>query len=140
MKAFDFTWMVGRKILEVKFGEPDSWLFKFGEEAMIRVQCPWRVLIDGTIRISSDDDKQQYGLPAPIDAASEATSVIQDSAVASVQVRSGTSDLWIDFADHKRLEIIPFSRGYESWEVIDPFGNYVVAQGGGQLATWKDLF
>jgi hypothetical protein len=48
-----------------------------------------------------------------------------------VQLREGTADLIIAGA-RWRLEIIPFSSGYESWQMQDPFGNSFVAQGGGE--------
>ena len=36
----------------------------------------------------------------------------------------------------QRLEILPISSGYESWEVSAPDGTHTVAQGGGKLVSW----
>jgi hypothetical protein len=134
MDFVDFSWMVGRHI-EVSFSEP-SWFFAFGDSLTIRVDCPWRLLERGTIAVSSDDHLQQFGLPRPIDAAEHATILLTGAVVRRVEVREGTADLIVDFDGDKRLEIIPFSSGYESWQVSTPSGKSIVAQGGGQLSAW----
>ena len=126
--------MVGRHV-EVSFSEPSIWFFAFGDSLGISVECPWRLIHEGGIAVSSDDHHQQFGLPAPIDAAARATSLLGDAAVQRVEVRESTADLFIDFDDEQRLEIIPFSSGYESWQVSAPTGR-IVAQGGGQLSAW----
>lgn len=135
MNAFDFSWMVGRT-LTVQFSAPNSWWFSFEESVGISVECPWRLIEDGCISVSGDDHGQQFGLPAPIDASAAATDRLADSPVTGVEVRSGTADLLLSFEGEVRLEIIPFSSGYESWQVVGPDGKCVVAQGGGQLSSW----
>ena len=134
MNPFDFSWMIGRHV-DVSFSEPSIWFFAFGDSLGISVECPWRLIHEGGSAVSSDDHHQQFGLPAPIDAAARATSLLGDAAVQRVEVREGTADLFIDFDDEQRLEIIPFSSGYESWQVSAPTGR-IVAQGGGQLSAW----
>ena len=127
--------MVGRHV-EVSFSEPETWFVMFGDSLTISVTCPWRLLQSGSIAVSSDDHRQQFGLPAPIDAAERATTLLAGSVVKRVEVRDGTADIFIDFDRDWRLEIIPLSSGYESWEVSTPSGKFVVAQGGGQLSAW----
>jgi hypothetical protein len=135
MNPFDFSWMIGRQA-KVSFSEPASWFIMLGDSPSIRADCPWRLIHAGTIAVSGEDHLQQFGLPAPIDAAERATSVLTGLAVQRVEVREGTADLLIDFDGDCRLEIIPFSSGYESWQVFTPSGKNVVAQGGGQLSAW----
>jgi hypothetical protein len=135
MDPFDFTWMVGRRA-QVSFGEPATWFVGLGDSLSISVDCPWRLIHDGGIAVSSDDHRQQFGLPAPIDAAGRASSLLAGAVVRRVEVREGTADLFIDFDGDRRLEIIPFSSGYESWQVSTPSGKQVIAQGGGQLSAW----
>jgi hypothetical protein len=135
MNPFDFSWMVGRHV-QISFAEPETWLLMLGDSLSISVDCPWRLLHDGAIAVSSDDHRQQFGLPAPIDAAERASSLLEGVVVQRVEVRKGTADLFIDFDRDRRLEIIPFSSGYESWQVSTPSGKSVVAQGGGQLSAW----
>jgi hypothetical protein len=136
MKSFDFTWMVGRTIEQVRLNEPNQWSFSFEPGVGIGVECPWRLLQGGSVAISSEDHLQQYGLPAPLDAGSVATSLLASQAVTGVEVRVGSADLILELRGDLRLEIIPFSSGFESWGVTTPSGFHVVAQGGGQLAGW----
>ncbi len=112
------------------------WLFAFGDSFGISVECPWRLIHKGSIAVSSEDHGQQFGLPAPIDAVARAALLLVDAVVRRVEVREGAADLFIDFDGDRRLEIIPFSSGYESWQVSTPTGKVIVAQGGGQLSVW----
>lgn len=127
--------MAGRHV-EISFSEPATWLVVFGDSLRISVECPWRLIHEDGIAVSSDDHRQQFGLPAPIDAAESATSLLAGLAVQRVDLREGTADLFIHFERDWHLEIIPFSSGYESWQVSTPSGKRVVAQGGGQLSAW----
>lgn len=132
----DLSWMIGRKITGVFFHEPELWVFSFNREATISVECPWRILREGRLACSSDDHKQRFGLPAPIDAATEAMTLLSGAFVSAVQLREDSLDILISFSTDLRLEIIPISRGYESWQMSDPFGVNLVATGGGQICTW----
>lgn len=100
------------------------------------MDCPWRLLRHGSIAVSGEDHRQQFGLPAPIDAAQSATSLLASTIVQSVEVRGGTADLLIGFTGELRLDILPFSSGYESWQVSAPGGKQIIACGGGELAVW----
>lgn len=127
--------MAGRHV-QISFSEPATWFVMFGDSLSMSVECPWRLIHDGCIAVSSDDHRQQFGLPAPTDAAERATALLSGLTVQRVDVREGTADLFIYFELDLRLEIIPFSSGYESWQVLTPSGKRVVAQGGGQLSSW----
>jgi len=131
----DLSWMIGRTITEVSF--EGTWTFSFEEKGYINVECPWRILNQGCTTRSSDDHRQQYGLPAPIDAAAEATKLLSTLVINAAQLRVGTSDILIDFSGNLRLEIIPISSGYEGWQMMDPFGTEFFAQGGGQICIWE---
>ena len=133
----DLSWMVGRSVTEVTFLEPDRWSFLLGAKAWIAADCPWRIIRDGRIALSSDDHGQKFGLPAHIDATAAATALLAPASISAVQLREGTADLFIDFVGGLRLEIIPFSSGYEGWQAGDPSGEQFIAQGGGQICKWK---
>jgi Family of unknown function (DUF6188) len=137
MNSFDFSWMVNLTIQKVQFNEPAQWSFSFAPSIGIGAECPWRLLQDGRVAISSEDHLQQYGLPAPLDAAVVASSLLDSHPVTRVEVRDGTADLVIDFSGGIRLEIIPISSGYESWSVTTPSGFQVIAQGGGHLSGYQ---
>ena len=137
MSTFDFKWMVGRTIGQVTLTGPGYWVFQFATGGVISVECHWRILDQGHIAVSNDDHEQQFGLPEPIDAAEVASELLRPISVTDVEVREGTADLLISFTENKQLQIIPFSSGYESWQLRDPFETCIVAQGGGQLSSWK---
>jgi len=89
------------------------------------------------VACSAEDHGQRFGLPAPVDTVADATRLLSPNAVTAVHLREGSADIVIEVSLHLRLEIIPFSRGYESWQLSDPFGTSYVAQGGGQICSWK---
>ena len=136
MDSFDFSYIVGRVITDVKHIEPSQWSFTVGLSLSVGVECPWRILDAGRIAISSEDHLQQYGLPDRLDAASIAANLLASRPITRVEVRESTADLLLEFEGHLSLEVIPFSTGYESWNIFGPSGFHVVAQGGGQLCIW----
>jgi hypothetical protein len=133
MGSFDISSMVGRFITSVQLIQPSHWSFTVEPSLGIGVECPWRILNDGRIAISSEDHSQQYGLPSPLNAAAIATNLLASSQITHIEVREGAADLIIEFGGSLRLEVIPFSSGYESWNIFGPSGFHVIAQGGGQL-------
>ena len=112
------------------------WMFALGDSCAIGVECPWRVIEAGRIGASSEDHGQRYGLEANVDAGALATSVLGGLAITRVEVGDGTADLVLHLGASHRVEVLPFSSGYESWSVSGPEGTRVVAQGGGDLCTW----
>jgi len=132
----DFSWMIGRSIAEVSILGPTVWRFAFGSGEAISVECLWRIVRNGRVVRCSGDHGQQFGLPAPVDAAVEATALLSASPIVAMQLRDATADLSLDFGTELRLEIIPDSSGYESWQVYGPAGACFVAQGGGQICKW----
>ena len=135
--AADFSWMIGRRVVQVSYTEPVLWFFSLGDSAGIQVECPWRLLDHGRIAVSGDDHGQQFGLPQPIDAATSAARSLVGRAILRAEVREGTADLLISFEEGLCLDIVPFSSGHESWQVTNPAGGSVIAQGGGQLSGWS---
>ena len=133
----DFKWIIGQKVSKVSFREPESWDFQFQDGGILSVECPWRILKDGHIAVSHDDHMQQFGLPKPVDAGHVASEMLTSDRIVDIQVREGTADLVISFDQNKQLQVLPFSSGYESWQVNDPYGNRVIAQGGGRLVILK---
>ena len=107
-----------------------------GPSLSVGVECPWRILDAGRIAISSEDHLQQYGLSARLDAASIATNLLALRPITRVEIRESNADLLLEFEGRLRLEVIPFSTGYESWNIFGRSGFYVVAQSGGQLCIW----
>jgi len=131
----DLSWIRGRTVRDVAWSDPLPWEFFFDDGTRLMVFTPWRILRDGRIAISCDDHAQQYGLPAPVDAVARARELLSGS-VLEVAVQEGTLDLRVTFSTGALLEIIPFSSGYESWQITSPGRRAVVATGGG-IATFE---
>jgi hypothetical protein len=129
----DLSWVVGRTVSEVRLRQPGQWCFLLGAKEWVTAECPWRILRGGRITLSSDDHAQTFGSPVRIDAAGAATALLASARITAVEVRAGAADLVIDFAGDLRLEVIPLSSGYESWQLGDPVGDTLVAQGGGNI-------
>ena len=136
-EGIDLSWMIGRRIIGVSFYEPEAWDFIFDPKCGIGVECLWRIVEDGKVVLTSEDRGHQFGLPAPVDASAKATTLLSEQSITAVQLREATTDIVIELTGGLRLEIIPTSSGYESWQLRDPFGFSYVAQGGGQICRWK---
>ncbi len=124
-------WMVGRSIEGVTL-EPSFWVFHLAESAYICVECPWRIVSEGSIVVSGDDHNKAIGYTRPIDAARTATTILHGEVIEHVRVDEDTSDLRLVFRNGKRLEITPMSSIFESWSLRDPFGNETYVLGGGK--------
>jgi hypothetical protein len=128
----ELAWLVGHRFLSLTRREYD-WVVAFDKNANIVVTCLWRLLESGRIRFTSEDDGQQFGLPAPVDAATEVNRRLAGAAVVGVGLRQGLLDLELQFGTEYTLQIIPDSSGYEAWNVVS--GNrQFIAVGGGELA------
>ena len=131
---FHLPWLFGQCLRQVEPPEFDRWVFTFANGGSIVVECPWRLLHDGSIVISSADHGHKYGLPQPLNAASEISRLLADQRIEAVAVDGGTADLHITFASQYELQILPLSIGYEAWQSFSPDGYQGIAQGGGQLS------
>jgi hypothetical protein len=81
----------------------------------------WRVIKDGRASISSVDHKQQYGLPAPIDAVEALTKDLQGQLITDAQHDKETGDLLLWFTNNIKCQILNLT-GYEIWEINFPDG------------------
>jgi hypothetical protein len=137
MNEYHLPWLLRDTVLSVEAGEFQRWSFNFRRGGSIIVECPWRLLHDGLIVVSSADHGQQFGLPAPINAAAAVSECLATKAVTAINIAGGTADLTIHFGSTDKLEIIALSSGYEAWQSISPSGFQVIAQGQGQLSGFK---
>jgi hypothetical protein len=126
----DVSWMVGRTFTEITLGRYGDCSFRFGEGALIVVDCPWRIVLAGQIVLTSADHGHMYGfMTSPIDAEAQCKSLLQGLTIQSVEVREDTLDMVIRFASGARLEVLPLSSGGENWVVWAPNGDRTIAQG-----------
>ena len=83
-------------------------------------------------------DRERYvNCASPIDAAVTCRTMLGGAVIQMAEVRAGTRDIIIDFESGDRLEIIPLSSGFESWQIAAPGGTITIAQGGGNLVAWR---
>ena len=146
----DLNWLAAHRFQEA-LRDDYSWTFVFDGEVRVNVGCLWRLLEEGSICTTSQDDGHKFGRLAAVDAALEVNQRLAAStssrqagstssplggvAVTSVVLRDGTLDLAFHFATGHVLQLIPESSGYEAWSVDSPTGQFVAA-GGGNLATY----
>jgi hypothetical protein len=129
--------LVGRSLARTELGERD-WLFHFANGDILRVVCPWRILLDGRIALGDCDHAQKFGLPEPVDGPKESDRLLRDKKITRVSLRDDTGDLAIAFDGQATLEVLNTSGGYEGWQFASETGLHVVATGGGELALWTN--
>ncbi len=129
------AWLAEHRFKSITRRECD-WVLAFDRDASIVIACLWRLLEDGRVRVTSEDQGHKFGLPTPVDAAVEVQSRLAESIVSEVELRDGTLDVRIHFATDHIFEILPNSSGYEAWEALDAT-NLFIAVGGGDLTSFR---
>ena len=122
-----FDWLIGQRCTSVERSE-QTYSFVFGD-SRLNVHSLWRISDATNILVTSEDDAQRFGLPAPIDARQRAQELLRDLEVRSVTVDVQKGDLTIAFAQ-SRLEVINDSSGYEPWTIHAPKMDIIAASGG----------
>lgn len=82
-------WLKGCRFQQLHRREND-WVLSFEGNAHLVITCLWRLLEQGKIRRTSEDDGQQFGLPAPVDAADDVNRLLFGAKVDSVRLNDGT--------------------------------------------------
>jgi hypothetical protein len=127
----DLAWLVDRRFQCIARREYD-WIFVFDKNVGLTVACLWRLVEGGRIRLTSQDEGQQFGLPAPVIPAEEINRRLALASITAVELREGLLDLELRFNSGHVLQIIPDSSGYEAWELSDGKRQFI-AVGGGEL-------
>lgn len=128
------NFLVSLTVKSVEHREHD-WVVAFETNAYLDVECLWRLLVNGRIAVTSEDDTQQFGLKQPIDAAAEASRRVAGKKVLNVDVAEGTLDVFLVLEGGHTFQVLPNSSGYEAWEASTD-GRRVIAVGGGELAVF----
>lgn len=124
------SWLKGKRFLSLTRREAD-WVFAFDHDTHLAVECLWRLIENGRVKCTSEDHRQWFGLPEPVDAAAEVNRRIANQKVDDVKLRAGTLDLELHFGSELILQVIPNSAGFESWVVRCPIGEFIAVGGGG---------
>jgi hypothetical protein len=127
-------WLIGKVCTRVYWAYPLNFSFDF-ETGVLRVDCLWRIVAGGRLVLTSEDHEQQFGLPAPRDAYTEATTMLGGRRVTAARLREETADLLVEFDGGLLLEVLSASSGYEPWQLSAP-GVLLVAMGGGGFAKF----
>src|SRR5271157_1076284 len=106
----ELAWLVGHRFQSLTRREFD-WVLVFDKYESLVVACLWRLLEDGRIRFTSQDHGHQFGLPTPVDAATEVNRRLAGAAVEAVELRKGILDLELRFSTGHVFQIIPDSSG-----------------------------
>jgi len=110
-----------------------TWFFEFADDIAISTESPWRFMSAGGIVVTSEDHGQQFGLPAPVDAAERVLSRAAGQAVIAASIMRTTGDLSIEFAQQLHIQLLQMSCGYESWR-LHIRGSETICTGGGEIA------
>ncbi len=130
------NWLVNHRLESMHRREYD-WIMVFDSQVTITPSCLWRVLEDGRIRLTSEDDGHKFGLPAPMDAVHEINIWLGGIAIQKVELTEGTLDLRLYFENGYVFEMLPNSSGYEAWDIINSVDRYI-AVGGGTLSEFRN--
>jgi len=132
----ELAWLVKKRFQSIARREYD-WVVAFDNDASLVIACLWRLVEADRIRVTSEDEGHQFGLPAPVDAASEINRRLAGAAVEAVELRKGLLDLELRFSTGHSLQVIPSSSGYEAWQASSRNRQFI-AVGGGELAIFGD--
>jgi hypothetical protein len=130
----ELTWLVGHTFQTLTRREFD-WVLVFDANVQIVIECLWRLVEDGRIRFTSEDDGQQFGLTSPVDAAAEVNRRLARASIEAVELRKGILDLELRFNTGHFFQVIPNSSGYEAWNLSNG-SSQLIAIGGGELAIF----
>jgi Family of unknown function (DUF6188) len=131
----ELAWLSGHQFQLLTRREFD-WVVAFDKDVTLVVACLWRLVEAGRIRFTSQDDGQQFGLPAPVDAAAEVNRRLVQASVEAVALRPGILDLELEFSTGHVLQVIPDSSGYEAWNLCSRSRQFI-AVGGGDLTIFE---
>ena len=128
------SWLIGCRFQLLTRREHD-WVVAFDRGASLVIGCLWRLVESDRIRFTSEDDGHQFGLPSPVDAATEVNRRLAEASVEGVDLRERFLDLDVRFSTGHVLQVIPDSSAYEAWNLSSGNGQ-VIAVGGGELVTY----
>src|SRR5262245_56354944 len=123
------TLLPGSSLSGVTAREHD-WSFDFDNGVQVVAEGHWRLIKGQRVIVTDEDHRQQFGLPAPVDAASVVQDELAGAAVREVAF-SVCSDLVLHFTNGRHLAMLISSAGYENWHVHGRDGSHTFAVGGG---------
>ena len=133
----DLSWLIGDTIERVEYDEQtQEWVFAIGQCSVLRIECLWRITNGRKLLVARGDHGQQYGLTAPIDAASKAMGILAERRIVDVVLAEVSPDLSIELDGAIKLRTFADSTGYEAWALMGPSGTVLIGQGGGNIILY----
>ena len=120
--------------------ESTDWVISFGGFDGLTLEAPWRIVQNGRIAFSSQDDGHKFGFPQPIDGEATANSLLKERRVDAVELDRITADLRLHFDGETRLDVFNYSIGYEGWQArfrIGGDGVLIIGMGGGDVSIFR---
>jgi hypothetical protein len=117
-----------------------DWVFVFGDRRTITVVAPWRIVQNGRIAHAMQDDRQKFGLPAPVDGEARANGLLEGRRAEHLELDLVTADLRVFFDGETRIDVFNDSSGYEGWQAtfpVDGDGVVIIGLGGGDVAIFR---
>jgi len=130
----DITWLMGRRLAAIEKMDW-SWFFRLDDGSVIAPESTWRVVTPQGVVVTSEDHDQQFGLPAPVDAAAVAGKAIGGLTVTACNLDWRTGDLSLEFGSIS-LQFLCLSGGYESWRITHGTQD-LFCTGGGKIAEFR---
>lgn len=133
--ALAFEAAVAGRPCRIERREAD-WMFDFGDNVGLSAGCHWRLVSASGIALTDEDDRQEFGLPEPLDAEAKANDLLGGATVSCATLDRVTADLILRFSNGLRLDLFNNSSGYEGWQggfSRDGSVVSIIAMGGGRL-------
>ena len=122
--------MVGDQIEKAKHdNSSQSWVLHFKSGSTLNIECIWRLIEDGVITSTSEDNGQMFGREKPFDGEAALTEMAAHK-ILSVEAKEETGDINLKLGEYFTLQILSISAGYESWQFKDKSGQSIVAVSG----------
>ena len=130
----DITWLTGRHLAGIEKMDY-SWFFRLDDGSVIATESTWRIVTSRGVVVTSEDHDQQFGLPAPLNAADVARKEIGGLAVTQHHLDPRTGDLNLEFGSVS-LQFLCLSGGYESWRTTHGTQD-LTCIGGGKIVEFR---
>ena len=92
--------LLGRTVEAVERWEALPCVVKLSGGYRLQIEGLWRLLADGSLARTCEDDGQSFGHKSPVDAISDLSVGLIGCALHSVEVVPGTADLILSFGHH----------------------------------------
>jgi len=128
--------MKGQRCIRVYEPSPGvGFTFEF-TGGVASIYCAWRLVRHGRLVRAHSDHGQQFGLPAPVDVAHDASELLRERPITGGRIDPVLGDFVLEFEGDLRLEVFNDSSGYEGWLLSGPNGTTLVAISGGEVSSY----